>query len=321
MILLIADTPVAGTVQRFSRWLELLTTEPVVCLIKRNYVGNPFSLRETIPIGSYSKWRDIIISQVKKARRIIVHNINDKETLALIFSNCTDPQKIAYHYHSPPLEAPCEAYDILNYFEFPVIFTTAQGHSRFVNGAITVPNIVSDYEIPFTVDRDKVIFLPHLRSTSFRWSAKLTEADIEALNERKHSLRGFKIKDIKSVFNRDVVSHDEILFYLKCIDIIIDDINTGLFHQVSIEGLKAGAIVFNGADYYSVSDFSDAIEAPPPPFLFVNDVHDLIDTISSSVFQKNIRLLQSRSLVYATEFLTERRLATLAVKKLEIFLK
>jgi len=35
MILLIADTPVAGTVQRFSRWLELLTTEPVVCLEKQ----------------------------------------------------------------------------------------------------------------------------------------------------------------------------------------------------------------------------------------------------------------------------------------------
>ncbi len=52
----------------------------------------------------------------------------------------------------------------------------------------------------------------------------------------------------------------------KSVDITIDEIVTGGFHQVSLEGLCAGNVVINGADWFSLETakhISKNLEIPP----------------------------------------------------------
>lgn len=148
-----------------------------------------------------------------------------------------------------------------------------------------------------------------MRSTNFRWSGKFTTADRENINLVQKYMPTFQLSEIKKVFGRDVVTHEEILLYLHSVSVVIDDINTGLFHQTALESLKAGCVVFSAADLYSLEDFCIATQSPAPPFIKVSGIDDVIKILIDSSFSKSLDKKIQASSQYAKKFLGEERLA------------
>jgi hypothetical protein len=319
MILLISDTPVAGTVDRLATWIEKLSGQKTIPLIKRNYPHHAFELTGGT-FGCMPNWEDYISLMVKQASCIILHNVLDETVLNLVFKDKARGANLIYQLHSPPLEGPQFTYNILSKYKFDAVFSVSQGHGRFVKGTIPVPNIVKDFTIHGAPKKQDLVFVPHIRTTNFKWSNKFSNLNAKELNENKKLFKGTKIATIKSLFGRDVVSHPEIQFALQFCSFVVDDVNTGLIHQTAIEGLKAGCGVFSAADLYSTEEYSNAIEAPAPPFIYVNNMEDivkfLISTSSTDYLRDKGEVIRS----YSEKYLGEERLAKMYLRELATYL-
>lgn len=318
MILLLADTPVAGTVDRIAYWIQKITGKECHALIRTNYSHNSFSPRSGA-VGAIPGWEGIVADAIRKSDTIIVHNIVSESFLDLIISSKRANSRLLYQYHSPPMEGPQFDYSAIHRTDFDAILGIAQGHCRFVTGAIPVPNIVPDFTFPVELHRADIIFAPHMRTTKHRWSNKFSAED-QALFKALAARRGFSFTDIRSAFGRDSVTPTEVWLYMRAARVVVDDINTGLFHQSAMEGLKAGCAVLSGADLSSISQFSDAIDAPPPPFLPVHNADEATELFTGRRFQKIIDEYGARSHQYGKEYLGERRLAEQHLKVLEPYL-
>ena len=319
MILLLAETPVAGTVDRIAYWIQEITGIECYALIRSNYPNNAFSPR-CGSIGAIPGWEGIVADAVRKADTIIIHNIVNSNFLDLITGSKREEATLLYQFHSPPMEPPQFDYYALEHARFNAILGIAQGHCRFIENAIPVPNIVPDFKFPVKIHRKDVVFAPHMRTTKHRWSNKFSAEDqttIRGLAIRK----GFTFKDIKSAFGRDSVTPTEVWMFMHSVRVVVDDINTGLFHQSALEGLKAGCAVLSGADISSISQFCDAISAPPPPFLSVSNLAEATELFSSRFLHEIIDKHSLLSHQYAEEYLSERRLAEMHIAALKPYIE
>ncbi|WP_137172903.1 hypothetical protein [Massilia sp. HP4] len=319
MILLLAETPVAGTVDRIAYWIEQLTGIECYALIRSNYPNNAFSPR-CGSIGAIPGWEGIVAEAVHKADTIIIHNIVNQGLLDLITGSKREESTLLYQFHSPPMEPPQFDYYALNHKKIDGILGVAQGHCRFIENAIPVPNIVPDFKFPVKIQRKDVVFAPHMRVTKHRWSSKLSAEDqvtLRALAARK----SFTFKDIKTAFGRDSVTPTEVWMFMHSVRVVVDDINTGLFHQSALEGLKAGCAVLSGADISAISQFCDAIGAPPPPFLSVSNMDEAAELFSSRYLHETIDKHSALSHQYAEKYLSERRLAEMHLAALKPYIE
>lgn len=320
MILLISSTPVAGTVTRLAKWIDRLSGINCHALIQRNYSSNAFN----IPFGTFEcipEWEKYLSKCINQAQILILHNICDVNLLDLIFATKRSNCCIIYQYHSPPNEPPHYDYSVLQKYNFDVIFSVAQGHSRFIPNSVPVPNVIADLPpclVP--IEKSNIIFSPHLRSTNFRWSNKFSSKDLISLQLAEKYLHGFRVRDIKNIFGRDIVTHEENLFFLQFCSIVVDDINTGLLHQTTLEALKAGCAVVTGADLQSIEDFCLAVQAPPPPFILARGIDDVIHKLISITNEKQLITNMNKSKIYSNKYLKERRLADCYLKILKQYI-
>lgn len=99
-----------------------------------------------------------------------------------------------------------------------------------------------------------------------RWNAKYSktlEMTIESLE---------KMGLIEKVWPEQPVSPSVLMALRRTCHVSIDEIVTGAFHQVSIEGLCAGNVVINRADYFSKAMMAACAQAPElPPFVYADD--------------------------------------------------
>lgn len=315
MILLISDTPVAGTVDRLATWIKKLSGIETVALVKRNYPHHAFELQDGA-FGCLPNWESYVLQLVKKASLVILHNVLDEKVINIVFREKKKNVNVIYQLHSPPLEGPQFSYNIFAKYKFDAIFSVNQGHGRFIKNSIPVPNIVKDTELFIPPEKQDLVFVPHIRTTNFRWSNKFSPQNAKELNTNKSLFNKSKVVTIKDLFGRDVVSHSEIQFVLQFCSFIVDDLNTGLMHQTAIEGLKAGCGVFSGADMYTIEEYTKSIDAPPPPFIYVDSTQDvvkfLINNSCSDYLESQSKHLHS----YSKEYLGEARLAKLYFNKL-----
>ena len=310
MILLISDTPVAGTVSRIAHWLNKISGHKCLALIKRNYPHNAFRL-ESGAFGGLPEWEKIVAKSIREADAIFVHNLVDEALLNLIFTTKPVNTCIYYQIHSPPLEPPLFDYRMNSVcYDFDGILAVAQGYGRFLKNTIVVPNIITDFVSPCEIDKSPLIFSPHMRSTTFRWSAKFSEQDKKLLSASQSKMGNYRIsKDIQQLFNREIITHEEMLLYLQAMSVIVDDINTGLFHQTALEALKAGCAVFSAADLESIEEFCVAADVSPPPFVSVHGIEEVIDMMMDSSFRKSLPKIMAASKQYGQLYLSEERLA------------
>lgn len=308
MILLLSDTPVAGTVPRLAHWIRKLSGKECHALIRRNYSHNAFYLSEGV-FGCFPEWETVLAPVIRKATTLIIHNICDETFMQFIFSVKNTSSTVLYQYHSPPCEPPQYHYPFLEKYAFDAVFAVAQGHGRFREGAIAVPNIIPDFHSFLTLPKKNVLFIPHLRSRNFRWSNKFNTQDMKKLLDAKKIIDPFEIATIHHVFGRETVTWAEVSFYLQSVNMIIDDIHTGLFHQTALEALKAFCLVFSNADLYSIEEFCLAAKADSLPFIKVSNIEEIIRLLGDTSFVRSIEQQREVIRLYVQKFLGEERLA------------
>jgi hypothetical protein len=90
----------------------------------------------------------------------------------------------------------------------------------------------------------------------------------------------------------------------------IDEIMTGAFHQVSLEGMCAGNVVINRADYFSKALLAQCTASfAIPPFLFADETTIDSVMISLSADEEQTRRLQQASINYFVDHLAVQKMA------------
>jgi hypothetical protein len=314
--LLVSETPVAGTVCRFATALaELPGVDSAFPFVLRNYKNSPFDL----PYGqmiSYDHWANILGEHANKADHIIFHNCAEQSYIDLVKRSANQNTSMSFHMHSPPFEGPLFCYDIITENNFDNVFSVAQGHARFFEESIPIPNIIPDIKIFDMKRRRSAVIIGHLRTTSARWSKKIPENFVRDLDALLTNC-SVGVYTIPKLFGCETVPYRTFSQALQNFDYVVDDINSGLFHQISMEGLKSGCIVFSAADEFSVESFCTAANCPPPPFELVSDIHDIHEKIR--YYERNplkLRAAQERNLIFAIEYLGQERISRLSSTKI-----
>lgn len=315
-ILLVSETPVAGTVCRFASALQKSTSvTSSFPFVLRNYKNSPFDL----PYGqmsSHQNWPSILGDYASKADHIIFHNCTDQNFIDIARKSAKQATSLSYHLHSPPFEAPLYGYDIISENKFDTIFSVAQGYTRFYDNSVPIANIIPDIKIFNSTHRRSAVMVGHLRTTNARWSKKIPSDFVKKL-EVLLKKDGVDVSTIPKLFGAESVPYSTFAHALQNFDYVVDDVCSGLFHQISLEGLKSGCIVFSAADTYSISSFCEAAQCPTPPFDMISDIYDIYEKVR--YYERNpatLRAAQARNFEYAQAYLSEARLAQIATSKI-----
>lgn len=261
-ILHLAPTPLVGAPAAISESLNFYTEHESTLYIERDYPGQLADCFISAAVNVGSKGGELPIEEVKSSDVIHVHNFLSQEILEFLKIHSRRSAKFVFHVHSPLREGPLfvnwsETVDI----DWSAKLVVGQYQPRLYSSYIIVPNLVSytpNANVSALTDIPKVLFSP-THGRGGRWNSKssqlnafLARLEVELLVE---NLTPAKFMAPKSLFS------------LRCTsDITIDEISTGAFHQVSMEGLCAGNVVVNGADSFSsfvMKSWTRSSEDPP----------------------------------------------------------
>ena len=199
---------------------------------------------------------------------IHIHNDISGPALDFIKNNCTG-SVFAYQVHSPLREGPlyCKRAEDTG-LPFSAYMVVAQYQPRQYQDYICVPNIVLDapsLNLRKEGERLKVLFSPsHTRAG--RWNAKYSER----LEQCIRHLDGLGLIDV--VWPEQPLTPIELMSIRRICHVSIDEICTGAYHQISLEGLCAGNVVLNRADYFSKAMLANCSESGEmPPFVNADD--------------------------------------------------
>jgi hypothetical protein len=257
--------------------------------------------------NAHNRVRDLIARKISEANILHIHNELPREFAPFVTAN--SGQRIIYHVHSPKREGPVyvdrtEAHG-LHVSEKLVV---GQIWPRLWRDFRPVPNIVNaepslrlikDDEMP------RVLFAPaHKREG--RWGGKVSTRQSDVL-------AGLAKAGLIDLVELDrPIAPDELLALRRTVHVTVDEVVTGGFHQISLEGLCAGNVVINGADHFSLAMFTQAARADaPPPFVRASE-QTLAETLARLVLWKElIREHQQQSYDYYREWLGPERLASI----------
>lgn len=317
-VLLVAESPVAGTVMRFDEALnrsERFTSFPFVL---RGYKNGAFDL-PLGAMGAFANWSDMFAARVAAADIVVLHNVAQQSIVDLAFACRRKGCQVFYHLHSPPFEPPLYAFEILSANAFDGLFCVAQGHVRFCNGATAIANIIEDVLLIDGVERRSAVMVGHLRTTGARWSRKVPDKFAAALGDRL-APEGVSVFTTERLFGVETVPHRTFIQAFQGFDYVVDDVCSGLFHQSSMEALKAGCIVFTAADGTSLDSFCTAAECPEPPFEIVSDPMEVADRVKH--YARSPSLLEAKraqAFQYSDKYLQKDRLGDIFVNRLASF--
>jgi len=296
----IAKTPLAGSPGRLSEELSKIDNVFSSSFVERDYPGELSGkfLGNSIILDNSSL--SILATKIKKADICHIHNDLTSDTINLILS-CATNCKFIYHVHSPLREGPLffNNYKAMG-IDFSHNLVVAQYHPRHYQDFIPVMNIVpfKPNNIPCPLDEKiRILFSPSHVRTGGRWNDKTSPALDQALalvNQRS---------DVE-VITPGKLSPSALFELRRTCHITIDEIVTGSYHQISLEGLAAGNVVINNSDPLS-NLFLEMISGAesPPPFLTLNN-KNIFQKLNNLLDNKDeIIKIQQQSLHYFKEFL------------------
>lgn len=130
-----------------------------------------------------------------------------------------------------------------------------------------------------------------------RWNDKTS-------TELRNALNLISKKDDIELVIPDKLSPHTLFELRRSCHITIDEIVTGSYHQISLEGLAAGNVVINNSDCLSNTFLEQVAEADSaPPFIIMNNknvTHKLNELINN---RDEIIKIQHSSLSYYNSFL------------------
>ncbi|BFT62221.1 hypothetical protein [Pseudomonas moorei] len=263
----ISQTPLVAAPAKVALAQRMSGHETVAIAIKDYPINGPLAgkfIEDFLIEDEFTK--GIIDEAISKADIIHIHNDLPQEwTTRLLHANQT--AKYVYQVHSPLREGPLYLpRDSSLGLPFSLKLVVGQFQPRIHQDHVFVPNIIHD--TPSVRPRRKgeklkVIFSPtHLRPG--RWNNKY----VEQLDTALQSL--VKLGKIEAIIPDKPVSPKALMAVRRSCHVSIDEIATGGFHQVSIEGLAAGNVTINKADYFSKTVFSTFSNGEKPPFVYAD---------------------------------------------------
>lgn len=263
----LSNTPLAGAPARLSQTLNQLTDWDSLCFLEQDYkvpMNGLFTQNCYVLSGSDDDdCVKLLREAIKSASIIHIHNYITPRIVTMLMSvEFTAP--VLYHLHSPTREGPLYVSRQLD-IRLPVARTlaVAQMHPRFYVDAIPVPNIVPLALPDLRAEPDgkiRILYAPaQLRNG--RWNGKGSQELGHAMEAVSHRPNVEVVK-----LSRPQPSHVLERIRAMC-DITIDEIVTGGFHQISLEGLQAGNAVINGADEISQRVMMGWTGGARPPFI------------------------------------------------------
>lgn len=210
--------------------------------------------------------KPIIERLIKSADIIQIHNDLPKAWVEYLIE-INQRADYIYQVHSPLREGPLYIpRDEFIGIPFSAKFVVGQFQPRIHTDYIIVPNIILEppsLNLRKQGEKLRVVFSPtHLRPG--RWNNKY----VEELDVAIKSLCA--LGKIEIIMPSEPVHPKILMAARRTCHVSIDEIATGGFHQVSLEGLAAGNIVINRADYFSKVAFSKFTEGKIPPFLYAD---------------------------------------------------
>ena len=310
-VLHISKTPLVGAPGRISYYLnkELgfesihLYTEDYPNNLKNCFTGN------SVLYDKGNIKNKFLLSLIERADIIHVHNYIDLPYQKLIAEVNPSSIKI-YQLHSFLREGPLYIEQSENFvFPFDKLLCVNQLHPRLFQKFIPVPNIVDEVKCHTQIlnQKPRIIFSP-THKQSGRYGTKYSPLIID-------TLKSIELSGMAEVVWIDSFTHPKILSFIRSYtDITIDEIATGGFHQVSLEGLASSNIVINNAESLTASFYSNSIFADKrPPFYICND-NNLKDKLLSLLNDKQrIVELKQESKNYFDNFLRPSRLIKIFV--------
>jgi len=244
----ISKTPLAGSPGRLSDEINKLNEISSLAFIEKDYPGELSGkfIYNSVLLDCSSSW-DLLKHSIRSADIIHIHNDVSTECLYLIL-NQNPTSKFVYHVHSPLREGPLffEVYKTLG-IEFHRKIVVGQYHPRHYSDFIPLLNIVpfkATSNVKNVDDKIRILFSPSHTRTGGRWNDKVS-AELD---------RTLKLiaKDKKfEIITPNKISPSALFELRKTCNITIDEITTGSYHQISLEGLAAGNVVINNSDFFS----------------------------------------------------------------------
>jgi len=261
----LSSTPLAGAPSRLSKTLQQHSKLDSLCFIEKDYKKHMANLFTSgclvLESGENKDAQDLLEWSLKSASIVHIHNYIPPRLVEFVRRVDTHAAFV-YHLHSPRREGPLYV-PRGNEFNLPIAkeLVVAQMHPRFYPDATPVPNIVPPAQPTLrdseTSDKIRILYFP-AEARGGRWNGKVSPELTETLESVSSH------KDVEIV----KIARPQPSFALERIratcDITIDEITTGGFHQISLEGLQAGNAVINGADEISLRVMMGWAEAKPP---------------------------------------------------------
>ncbi|OOF43715.1 hypothetical protein BKK51_11225 [Rodentibacter trehalosifermentans] len=300
----LSNTPLVGAPGKIS-YMSCLNGYDSISIVFSDYpekgkLSNKFLNHSILWSNQDLFLKNHLINKVENADIIHIHNHINPEHLNYFNFNL-EHQKFIYHVHSPLREGPLfdeksEQFD----FKFNRKLVVAQYHPRFFNDFIPVPNLVLELpQLNLKKDDEKlrVMYSP-THNRGGRWNTKYTEE----LESAMQMLQKMKLLDIVSP--SQPLSPHVLLEIRRSCHVTIDEIATGSYHQVSLEGLCCGNVVINNADIFSKMMLSNVANSSAlPPFLSSSG-YDITEKLFELTRNNElVRLHQKRSFEFYTKHL------------------
>ena len=247
-VLHISQTPLVAAPQKISSALNTYTDVHSNCLVVKDYEGSKANIFSDQSLIFHEN--DYIYDVIEKSDVIHIHNDIEKK-ISAILKEVAKEKVYIYQTHSCLREGPLY-YDRSEYlpFDFKKKLVIAQYQPRVYPEFTMVPNLIlhdASYHENWN-NPVKILYSPAQRNTYGRWGTKYSSK-------------------------------------LEKVLITIDEIFTGGFHQISLEGLCAGNAVINAADFFSLEiarAVADRNETPPFVFASESNIEEvLLDLINN----------------------------------------
>lgn len=267
-ILHIAETPLVGAPSKLAAAQRACGAEALSVSVKDYPQGGPlYQLFAegliTLERGE-AHLRAMVTAFLKRVQIVHVHNSIPEPQVAWLREHAQHAAFV-YQTHSPLREGPLYVTRAEHLgLPFAAHMAVAQYHPRQYPDYLPVPNLVLD--MPYLRERQpgerlRVMFSPANKQQTGRWNRKFSER----LNRVLDGL--VETGKIELVVPEIALRPTALMLLRRSCHVSIDEILTGAFHQVSLEGLCAGNVVINRADYFSKLAFASAVGAPElPPF-------------------------------------------------------
>lgn len=303
-LLHISPTPLVGSPIKINKLCKNHFNNSNV-IIFNDYPGKLKGLFSGEAIEFNKKTEELCIKLIQEADIIHIHNFLTEEQENLILKNSKDEVIFIYQVHSPLREGPI----FVKYYKgskipFQKKLVVGQYQPRLYKDFEFVPNIVLKKPSINLIKEDEkpiIIFSPSHRRDG-KWNKKLSEK----LEKILLYLRNLNL--IHLIIAEGL--KPEILFaYRKKAHISIDEIVTGSFHQVSLEGLCAGNVVINNSDIFTNIVLENIVNTKESvPFYKLNE-YNIEDKLLYLINNKElIREYQIKSYKFYNKYLLPEKL-------------